>query len=811
MLANAQREASGTSIQNSEFMQDFRQSYVVGRVGIQATQADDDRAEDKLFWQIERVEEIKIQIEKFRRDLGSIRGNPIVSKTVENLNLLKVDFDRTMEQLKLTRIKIQDEQQALINNERSLQNTIDSLRHQQEGLEGELQTLANQNRSLERKIEQIKVDNSNSSSSESLIKNLKIELSDAQSKIEEVESTLRRTREDLDAKERQVFDQRREIESLKASLETLAESVDEPTSAKIRQSIRQANRNDDSSDEIDLDNQASKKELAAENQKLKRDLEDANSKLEESTGYISKLKMEIAELTQSLEAAEEFKKNAGFDNDFNVEGMRMSEMVSMYNKETDNFPGFRQSVAPAVVQEAEVAEPELPKQQTDVAAPEPEVIVKTETVFVEKEVPVIVEKQVIVEKVVEKEVIVEKFVEVENKAEIERLESELKIALHQVEATKEVARNKEIQLGMLEQKTSRMTRDLEETNKKEQELESQISELRSKLESISQEPPIEVGPSEESKRIEEQRLKEFAILKNSLEQIKIELAWYKNNSQKHPQQDSSVQEITLQPILRDSIPLSVDNSHDSSLATPSLKQSITSAAVQPKQPTDLLQKSYQSTLAASTLVDEQPIVSSVTSFGLPTPAATPLLDSKLSQSALGQSTLTRTSKPANPKAIKMNLYNKELLRVQQTLADLRAQIKSHEDSLATLRSQENTPEIEARIVNEEASLAKLTQNKDSYLNIEKEVKLNIAKCLDELQTSIMAEAGITHSQMYPKIQPVLPTPAPETAPDFSTVQNRVNPKPPVPDTPSTTSAPTTTNPSHPDKTKLMNEKLSSLR
>lgn len=768
MLSNAQREASATTIQNSEFsMSDFRQSYVVGRVAVQAPTDQQDKAEDQLFWQIERIEEIKIQIDKFRRDLGTIRGQPIVTKTVENLNLLKVDFDRTMEQLKSVRVRIQEEQQALLNHESSLQNTIDTLRYQQESFESELEALANQNKLLERKIENIKSDNSSATVAEQQIKNLKIELADTYAKMEEVEATLRRTEQELDLKEKQVFDQRRQIESLKTNLETLAGSVDEPTSQKIRQSIRQADTQEDfSDDEVDLANTASKKDLLAENKKLQKELEEANSKLEEMSCYVSKLRIEIAELTKSLEEAEESRKIQDNPTGFNLEELRMSQMMSLYKEANSALDSgvVNQRMSVALETQPEPVEP--PKQEeTPQVIPEP--------IIIEREVPILVEKPVYVEKIVEKvvEVVVEKIVEVKDTEELERLEQELKTALVQAASSKESAKNKEIQLGMLEQKASRMTRELEDSSKREQGLETQIQELKSELEVLSKPAQTSELPSEDAKRQEEQKMKEFAILKNTLEQLKIELAWYKNNSQKHPQTTESKDptlEMSLQPTLRDSFPLSTEDSQVISVATPTLHQSI-------YQDVETLQIHQK----APVPVVHQSVVSSVESFHLMTPNPTPLLDSKLSQSALGQSTLSNKPKTSNPKAIKLSLYNKELLKVQQSLKDAKIQVAAEEAAIEELRQHPPSSEVESKILERQHQLEKVVQTRNSYLNIEKEIKLNIAKCLDELQTTIMAESGMTQPIISPsppvgfqtkdEPTPQQPTTAPKVAPPFETL------------------------------------------
>jgi DNA repair ATPase RecN len=106
---------------------DFRQSYVLERISDSIS--DKVSSEQNLISQIDRIEAIRLQFEKFKTDLGGLpHQNPVIQKTMENLAHLEKDVGKLANQLGRIKGKFQDESSMLRERERQLADRIDGLK-----------------------------------------------------------------------------------------------------------------------------------------------------------------------------------------------------------------------------------------------------------------------------------------------------------------------------------------------------------------------------------------------------------------------------------------------------------------------------------------------------------------------------------------------------------------------------------------------------------------------------------------------------------------------------------------------------------
>ena len=555
---------------------DFRQSYLPSRVSDPVSEAA--TTEDLLLSQLKRLDTFKMQVEKFRKDLGTLPLNPVISKSIENMELLDQDFQKLEAYLKDVKSKVSEAEREFQLKEQNLTYAVEVLKSESKNKMKMLEDMDTRNRELESLIKKLKSDSRNSigGTADIELQNLRLELNDITEKANKFELNVRQLKQELEGKNAVLRDKSNTIDSLTEELEKLIEKADSATQSKIRSSIGQTRAHDSSDEEIDVQGKKlKKKQLIQENERLQTEVKSLKDGFENMELYTETLKREIEDMKRSLdEKGRDEEDNFQLGDDlFNL---RNSEMLAVYQKavnsknenaiyksEMESHPiDMHKSTLP-VAQAVDQEEVQIPA-----AVPKK---VKTEEFAASTRDSLTFadfhqEEPKVVEKIVEK--IVQGPPSKETQEQLSTLKTEVQTLNQQVEILKTDNKGKLVELSLKDQKVKDLSNQM-------QQLLSQVEALKSEKDSVQITPApqaVETDQTDAShQQNEEVRKKELIILRNQIEQLKLELAWYKKkdtvggrpSSQseqpqavaRQPHAGSSSTETSVTSVLRTSEPL----------------------------------------------------------------------------------------------------------------------------------------------------------------------------------------------------------------------------------------------------------------
>lgn len=340
---------------------DFRQSYIVGRFD-HATK-EDDIAEYSVISQIDKVEAIKVQLEKFKNDLGTLpQQNPVVTKTLENMDYLERDVGRLAQQLRVIRTKIHDETSFLRERERQLADRVESMKYEMRINLSQLEEMDSKRAELEVIIKNLKEsrNEAQSQSNDTALRNLQGEITELNSKIEILERQVIALNREIERKDQMIYEKNSNIASLNEELNDLLENADTSTKKQVIDRLSVSLIDRDSDDEGLNPNDPNltpsqiitvkktheslkKKYLIKVNDSLRREVDDLKNSLEKAIHFSDQLKSEIRVLKE--QASGDYnamdRHSLGFGGDFgldpNVLNMRSTDMFNVFKQEINRI------------------------------------------------------------------------------------------------------------------------------------------------------------------------------------------------------------------------------------------------------------------------------------------------------------------------------------------------------------------------------------------------------------------------------------------------------------------------------------------
>lgn len=251
-----------------------------------------------------------------------------------------------------------------------------------------------------------------------VVNNLQIEIKELNNQIDDLKDRQKKLAKEIDDKNTIIYEKNQNLNLMGKQIEELMEQVDEKTQNNVRQSLKNL-VDKDSDDEIDLDSEIKaidrkdRQTSKLKNMALEDEAELLRNELEKSENYVSRLRLEIAELKSQLEEAQQSQREStgAFKLDSNLLNMRSSEMLYAFRQINSEMDKKEQEI---------LSDPEKLNQfvEENQIRGESDKVEKVVQTIVEKVVEVIVEKPVYVEVPVEVKVIVEVPVYVDKPAEI---------------------------------------------------------------------------------------------------------------------------------------------------------------------------------------------------------------------------------------------------------------------------------------------------------------------------------------------------------------------------------------------------------
>lgn len=341
---------------------DIMQSYVVDR--FESAERDDDSAESGVLIQIDRTEAIRVQLEKFKRDLStSVQQSPMLVKTLQNMELLERDVGKLAYQLRQVRAKIIEESAALKNKENQAKEKNEQLKVEMKQTFAQLEEMDRARAKLEQSIKAMAESaNKKESQDDSLLtQNLRLEISELASKVESMQQEISSLRREVERRDQVIYEKNQNIASLNEELDSLLNKVDDTTQAQVRDRLSVAlidRGSDDEREEEENDpnyapfpadsdpDNLKKKYLVKVNEGLKSELVGMKESLEKANQFIEQLKGEIADLKRKPGEEDGRESVGGFGLDPKVLDMRSSEMFNVFKEikklaeMTDESPDF---------------------------------------------------------------------------------------------------------------------------------------------------------------------------------------------------------------------------------------------------------------------------------------------------------------------------------------------------------------------------------------------------------------------------------------------------------------------------------------
>jgi hypothetical protein len=570
---------------------DFRQSYVVGRFDHVAKE--DDIAEYSVISQIDKVEAIKVQLEKFKKDLGTLpQQNPVVTKTLENMDYLERDVGRLAQQLRIIRAKIHDETSSLRERERQLADRVESMKYEMSINLSQLEEMDSKRAELEVIIKNLKEsrNEAQSQSNDTALRNLQGEITELNSKIEILERQVIALNREIERKDQMIYEKNSNIASLNEELNDLLENADTSTKKQVMDRLSVSLIDRDSDDEglnpNDLNLTPSqintvkktpeslkKKYLIKFNDSLRREVDDLKNSLEKAIHFSDQLKSEIRVLKE--QASGDYnaidRHSLGFGGDFgldpNILNMRSTDMFNVFkqeinriNEEVNKEPTEEKirSIRASLANLKELGESNrlsigqsesnrLSIGQRESFNPYLEVDVKDENrtsygrlsdpfTQLQNDLPVKPETQ---PGLSETDII-------NAREEVQReADQRIKEMQQQFDNIKSQSNGKEITIGQLRTKLDSAIREATLNEEEKKILLQKIEDLENNKESHT---PVENTEADKQYTIEAnlsvQYKKEISLLTNKIEQLKMEMEYYRRHAQ---QSDPNIQFDGLAP------------------------------------------------------------------------------------------------------------------------------------------------------------------------------------------------------------------------------------------------------------------------
>lgn len=732
---------------------DFRQSYIVDRVD--STVREEDTAEISIINQVDKIEAIKVQITKFKRDLESApHQDPALVKTVENLEYLEQDIGKLSQHLRQVRTKVQDETTYLKQRESQVKDKLELLKAELKQNIVQLDEMDRARSKLEQTVKSLTEGAKNhEKEGESLIlQNLKVELSDMQSKVEALQQEVSNLRREADRKDQIIYEKNLNIANLNEELEGLLNKADTDTQAVVRDRLSvgliQRDSDDEKEDEVDPNSvtlpgdanpeNLKKKYLIQVNEHLKTELAALKDSLQKANEFINQLKQEISSLkSDDLRRDSE----GGFGLDPNVLDMRSTDMFNMFkeikkldemSQETEmvNVASLRETVrnlkklgdSALEVQTRNSRQESYNPYLDENSPPKNQMFGRPSDPFEELAKAEVAEKEAVREDMVPK-------------AELERVKEELakesdrKIdeVNRQLASLRNEMISKDLQISKFKEKNLSMDSELAARVAERNNLIDKIEKLESELVQVKVTPPEVEGEKTEKNDVElEQLKKEILIMKNNTEILKSELDYYKNKVQQ-----SEPKSNDLAPEHHSHLGHSSVHHHSPSHYYPPRDSSQTAG----EKPVDILK---------SQLLDK------------PKDGTSTLMQSKLDKieanlQNLATSTLDSRPKPAkDDKTITLNRLNKEYMLVKSSLNRLSQKLEEEQNEHKNIEAELNHADVikseEKVIVALEERLA-ITLEKKEKLKKEYEasvlIEAELKKELEDLVNSIEKEENKT--------------------------------------------------------------------
>lgn len=745
------------------------------------TDLENDIAENSVISQIDRVEAIRVQVEKFKRDLGTIpQQNTVIAKTLENMNHLEKDVGRLAQQLRLIRSKIQDETSLLKEKERKLTDQVETMKYELHNRLTQLEEMDIKRMDLESSIKELKESRNEAQlkGNDTIVRGLQVELGELNNKIEQLEFQVKSLSRDVERKDQLIHEKNVNIASLNEELNELLEKTDNNTKREVvnRLSVNLIDR--DSDDEEGLNpsdpnltpsqienisqnpSNIKKKYLVKLNDEMRSEIEDLKQSLVKNMKFCDQLKAEIKSLKErgsmgSPFGRESFAGNQEFGLDAGVFDMRATDMfreISKLNQEVntelteDKIQSIRESLskleqlgqksrASMVEEKRESYNPYMDEDQVE----KKEFFGRPSDPFADLNTGI--ENQTVPEKSTG---ITEADIE-KARAEIQQ-EADKKIKDMQTKLDNIRGENngKEITLGQLRTKLNAANKDLEVKAEQIKILHAKIEELEEKILSLpKEEDSKDKSHDEKLNELTVQYKKEVSLLTNKLEQLKCEMEYYKNHAQKS---DPSIQFDGLPPAPEHQPHPghSSEHHHGPSHYYPT-----------PVEP--VLPLPHQSILKVEEL---QPSLR--TSEPLPYEESSPVLHSSndLKQSTLMQSKIQKIeaglasmaqsrleSRPRpqrDERTVALTRLNKEYSMTQGNLQSLRRKLEENKEDAEKVRAElEHADKVKAeeKIIVELESRQATCQSQKAILVTEYDICVKIEKELKDKIAALMKEIG----------------------------------------------------------------------
>lgn len=496
----------------ADFPDNFKQSYLPQAFNdLEMSKAP---AEENLLKQIDYVDSIKFQISKFSNDLRLIQsGSPIIAKTLENMDFLEGDIQALIRELSKVRSKVQNEQSELHLQINDLTERIELLKEEIEANVSQMDNLTETNR----RITEINANNIPEDKESLEMQNLRFQINELNEKHFDQEQELKSLSRQLETREEVLKQRTKQMESLTNQVEDLSKKLENEIEKNTHLNL-----------EDDEDPTSTKNQLIAKNKSLGEEVEKLKNELDSSQDYVSKLQKEISDLKAKLEEAGPAAPAEDPDDPFNL------NMINMRNSEMlEAFKALNTPVEDNVPEGLEDATPEDKAQALQGEEPKERIVYREKIVEVPVKVEVEVEKIVeaepkIIEKIVEKPV-ADPEIQAKHEAVINDYKGQVKDLQADLTRIKSEKSSKDLSLNTLQQKLTDLKKKLETETDLRTETEAKLAAALANQSQPEETPEIEES---EKNTWPDNAKKEIALLKNKIEQLKLELEWFKKNSKK---------------------------------------------------------------------------------------------------------------------------------------------------------------------------------------------------------------------------------------------------------------------------------------
>ena len=526
---------------------------------------DDDTADHSMIIQIDKIEAIKVQLEKFKRDLSNIpQQTAILSKTLQNMDHLETDVQKLASQLRHIRFKFQDESVTLKQKEKQMADKMDSLKAEIRQNLAQLDEMDQTRYKLEQKIKMLNDAASSKESEDSslLVQNLRMEISELSTKMDYLKQEVMNLKREVERKDQLLYEKNRNIASLNEELENLMAKADQDTQKTITDRLSVAlmeKGSDDEDDEHEDPNPApipegelnpeslKKKYLIKLTDQLKAEILSLKESLHKADNFSNRLKEEVSELKNQLGTQNvNNRESGGYGLDASVLDMRTTDMLNMFrdikmradsvgdSPSLAQIQELRESISQfqqlglSVIQEKDrMSKTESYNPYMDETSPPKELHGRPSDPFEDLAKVEESEKQAKEARMVDLEE-VEKAKDELNKTWGAKLDE----ATRQLATLKNEMTSKDIMISKLKEKNLSIDTELVARVEERNHLIGKIDNLESELVKIKVSPP----DTEKAEVVDNSDLlqskKEVQILLNKLELLKAEVEFYKKHAQR---------------------------------------------------------------------------------------------------------------------------------------------------------------------------------------------------------------------------------------------------------------------------------------